>query len=69
MSTPKMGDSQALSRVPSSDPAFEIDWEPNDPENPKNWPVLYRSFIVGTVSFSTTCVLVFAVFFFFFARV
>lgn len=58
MSITKADNSQALSRVPSSDPAFEIDWGLNDPENPKNWPVWYRGFIVGTVSFSTTCVLV-----------
>lgn len=44
--------------LPTRDPSFEISWEPEDPDNPQNWPVLYRSFIVGTVSFSTSCVLV-----------
>ncbi|KAJ5612085.1 hypothetical protein N7510_005279 [Penicillium lagena] len=38
------------------DPRFEITWEAVDPENPRTWSVWYRSFIVASMSFSTTIV-------------
>ncbi|KAF9892481.1 hypothetical protein FE257_001590 [Aspergillus nanangensis] len=37
-------------------PSFEVIFEENDPENPKNWPTWYKNFIIGTVSFTTTIV-------------
>ncbi|PKX88823.1 MFS transporter [Aspergillus novofumigatus IBT 16806] len=45
---------------PMRNPDFEVDWEPDDPENPRNWSIWYRSFIVGAVSFSTTCVILYS---------
>ncbi|KAB8239227.1 MFS transporter [Aspergillus alliaceus] len=44
----------------SRDPAFKVDWEPNDDENPINWPLWYKSFIVWSVSFTTTCVILYS---------
>jgi len=38
------------------DPQFEVTWGDGDPENPRNWSVWYRSFIVAAMSFSTTIV-------------
>lgn len=38
------------------DPRYEVIWEIGDAENPRNWPVWYRSFIVASMSFSTTVV-------------
>ena len=32
-------------------PNFEVDFEPNDPDNPRNWPLWYRGLILGAVSF------------------
>src|SRR6266498_2761415 len=31
----------------SRDPVFEVDWEDVDKVNPKQWPVWYRSMILG----------------------
>ncbi|KAE8418386.1 major facilitator superfamily domain-containing protein [Aspergillus pseudocaelatus] len=42
------------------DPAFEIDWEHNDKENPANWPLWYKCFIVWSVSLTTTCVILYS---------
>jgi hypothetical protein len=40
----------------SRNPRYEVTWEHVDPENPRTWPVWYRSFIVACMSFSTTIV-------------
>lgn len=60
-----MQESKALNGVPilqadgvQRDPQFEVTWEDGDPENPRNWSVWYRSFIVAAMSFSTTVVYV-----------
>ncbi|KAJ5608711.1 hypothetical protein N7528_009278 [Penicillium herquei] len=45
--------------VVSRNPEFEIKWEDGDPENPRNWSVWYRSFIVFAMSFSTTVVVIY----------
>ncbi|KAK8178108.1 major facilitator superfamily domain-containing protein [Phyllosticta citrichinensis] len=41
----------------TSDPAFEVDWEDDgETDNPRAWPLLYRSFITFACAFSTTTV-------------
>ncbi|KAE8150692.1 major facilitator superfamily domain-containing protein [Aspergillus avenaceus] len=44
----------------SRDPAYEIDWELDDPDNPQNWPLWYKAFIVWSASFATTCVVLYS---------
>jgi hypothetical protein len=35
-------------------PRFEVDWDGDDDKlNPRNWPLWYRSLIIGAVSYST----------------
>lgn len=60
-----MEESKTFGIVPTSedvvmqrDPQFEVIWEDGDPENPRNWSVWYRGFIVAAMSFSTTIVYV-----------
>lgn len=38
------------------DPRYEVTWEIADAENPRHWSIWYRSFIVASMSFSTTVV-------------
>lgn len=35
------------------DPSYEVDWEENDPENPLNWPMWYKGYIIFILSYST----------------
>ncbi|KAI9933682.1 hypothetical protein MW887_008155 [Aspergillus wentii] len=42
------------------DPQFEVVWDVDDPEDPKNWSVWYRGFIVGLISFLVTCVILYS---------
>lgn len=60
MADPKMPDLVASSGDGGifRDPRFEVTWEAADKENPRTWPVWYRSFIVAAMSFSTTIVYV-----------
>lgn len=37
----------------TADPNFEVDFEPGDLENPRNWPLLYKSWVLITVSIAT----------------
>ena len=37
----------------TTDPDFEVDWEQDDPENPRNWPVWYKGVVIGFISWST----------------
>ena len=38
----------------TSDPNFEVDWEDeNDPENPRNWSLPYKSMCVAFLSWNT----------------
>ncbi|KAJ5973185.1 hypothetical protein N7481_010395 [Penicillium waksmanii] len=41
------------------DPRFEVTWETTDQQNPRAWSVWYRSFIVASMSFSTTIVVIY----------
>ncbi|KAJ5203634.1 uncharacterized protein N7498_004513 [Penicillium cinerascens] len=61
-----MADSKMPDLVASSghggiprDPLFEVTWHVADKENPRTWPVWYKSFIVAAMSFSTTIVVVY----------
>lgn len=41
----------------TSDPVFEVDWEDDgERDNPREWSLLYRSFIIFACAFSTTTV-------------
>lgn len=44
----------------SRPPDFEIDFEPDDPQNPRNWPLWYKGLAIGTVSFSTWVVVLYS---------
>lgn len=44
----------------SRPPDFEIDFEPDDPQNPRNWPLWYRGLTLGSVSFSTWVVVLYS---------
>jgi MFS family permease len=35
----------------SRPPEFEVVFEPGDPENPRNWPLWYRSWVLFAMSF------------------
>lgn len=37
----------------SRDPSFEVDFEENDPDDPRSWPLWYRSYTIFAVSFAT----------------
>ncbi|KAJ5699141.1 hypothetical protein N7462_001146 [Penicillium macrosclerotiorum] len=41
------------------DPMFEVTWTATDKENPRAWSIWYRSFIVASMSFSTTIVVIY----------
>ena len=45
----------------TNNPDYEVDWDDeNDPENPKNWSILYKGFTIFSISFSTWCVVVYS---------
>ncbi|MCJ1475105.1 hypothetical protein MMC13_003765 [Lambiella insularis] len=57
----------AVSRIGTSiktsgttDPRFEVDWEENDPHNPKNWPVWYKGLTLFFISWSTSVVSIYS---------
>jgi hypothetical protein len=41
-------------------PDFEVDFGPNDPDNPRNWPLWYRGLTIGTVSYATWTVVLYS---------
>jgi hypothetical protein len=41
-------------------PDFEVDFAPDDPDDPKNWPLWYRSIVIGCVSFATWVVVLYS---------
>jgi hypothetical protein len=41
-------------------PNVEVDFEPNDPDNPRNWPLWYRGLTIGAVSFATWTVVLYS---------
>lgn len=44
----------------TSDPSFEVDFDDDSNENPRNWSGLYKSFVVFAISFSTLVVVVYS---------
>ena len=40
----------------TTDPAFEVDWEDGDPNNPRNWPLWYKSIVLFAISYGTLVV-------------
>ena len=42
----------------TTDPGFEVDWEDGDPENPRNWPLWYKSIVIFAISYGTLIVYV-----------
>jgi hypothetical protein len=34
-------------------PGFEVDFEPGDPDNPKNWPMWYKGLTIAALSFAS----------------
>jgi len=40
----------------TTDPAFEVDWEDGDPDNPRNWPLWYKSIVLFAISYGTLIV-------------
>jgi len=44
----------------TTDPDFEVDWDPDDKQNPRAWPVWYRGMVLGFMSFSTWTIVIFS---------
>ena len=40
----------------TTDPGFEVDWEDGDPDNPRNWPLWYKSMVIFAISYGTLVV-------------
>ncbi|KAF2842029.1 MFS general substrate transporter [Patellaria atrata CBS 101060] len=40
----------------TTDPRYEVDFEEDDPKNPRNWPFWYRGIIIFLISYSTMVV-------------
>ncbi|KAI5210893.1 MFS general substrate transporter [Aureobasidium subglaciale] len=49
-----------LGSVATNDPNFEVDWTNDDPENPRNWSMAYKAFVVFAMSYSTTVTVLFS---------
>ncbi|KAI4717454.1 MFS general substrate transporter [Aureobasidium sp. EXF-10727] len=49
-----------LGSVATNDPNFEVDWTDDDPENPRNWSMAYKAFVVFAMSYSTTVTVLFS---------
>ncbi|KAJ5305669.1 hypothetical protein N7508_004684 [Penicillium antarcticum] len=62
MEVPKEPSVEALrgNYAAARDPRYEVTWEPLDAENPRNWTLWYRVFIVTSMSFSTTIVVIYS---------
>ncbi|KAG9748093.1 MFS general substrate transporter, partial [Aureobasidium melanogenum] len=43
-----------------NDPNFEVDWTDDDPENPRNWSMAYKSLVVFAMSYATTVTVLFS---------
>ncbi|KAF7546785.1 hypothetical protein G7Z17_g8178 [Cylindrodendrum hubeiense] len=50
----------SIASAASRPPDFEVIFEEGDPENPRNWPLWYRSWIIVAVSYSTWVVVVYS---------
>lgn len=44
----------------SRPPSFELDFDGDDPDNPRNWPMWYRGIVIAVVSFSTWTVVLYS---------
>lgn len=44
----------------TSDPSFEVDFEPGSTEDPRDWPTWYKALVVFALSFSTLVVVVYS---------
>ena len=42
------------------DPDYEVDFDENDPMNPRNWSIWYKGFTIFSVSWSTWCIVVYS---------
>ncbi|KIW69759.1 hypothetical protein PV04_05617 [Phialophora macrospora] len=42
------------------DPNFEVDFEPDDRGNPRNWSIWYKSYAIFSISFGTLCVVMYS---------
>lgn len=50
----------SLATTGSRLPDFEVDFAPDDPGNPRNWPMWYRGMVIGAVSYSTWTVVLYS---------
>lgn len=44
----------------TSDPRYEVDFDVDDPENPRNWPLWYKSLGIFAISFATLGVVMYS---------
>lgn len=44
----------------SRPPDYEIAFDTDDPDNPRNWPLWYRSWVIAVVSYSTWVIVLFS---------
>jgi multidrug resistance protein len=42
------------------DPGFEVDFDADDPEDPRNWPMWYKSFVIFAISYGTLMVVLYS---------
>ncbi|CZT42598.1 probable benomyl/methotrexate resistance protein [Rhynchosporium secalis] len=50
----------SLATTGSRIPSFEVDFTEGDTDNPLNWPLWYRSLVIGAVSYSTWTVVLYS---------
>ncbi|CZS98059.1 probable benomyl/methotrexate resistance protein [Rhynchosporium agropyri] len=50
----------SLATIGSRIPSFEVDFTEGDTDNPLNWPLWYRSLVIGAVSYSTWTVVLYS---------
>lgn len=50
----------SLATTGSRIPSFEVDFAPDDPEDPRNWPLWYRGMLIAAVSYSTWTVVLYS---------
>ena len=44
----------------TNNPDYEVDFDEDDPMNPRNWPIWYKGFTIFSVSWSTWCIVVYS---------
>ncbi|WEW55362.1 hypothetical protein PRK78_000792 [Emydomyces testavorans] len=44
----------------TTDPNFEVDWEADDPENPRNWSLAYKGMVIGFLSWNTWAIVLYS---------